>query len=426
MSWNIKKHIKGVLAKESGTVTKEHGGKRTFVLIYPNTYFVGMSNLGIHNIYRLLNEQEDIVCERAFLPEKKEFAEYKRTNTPILTIESQRPVGEFDNIIFSVAFENDIENIKPILELSKIEAGDPRLVAGGAAVTLNPELFKDIFANIVTGDFETSCHPCARGGLSSLPTACRDDIALARNVIWTQATEFGNMHLVEMQRGCPNRCKFCAAPVIYEPFRQFSMEAIINAIDVGLPHRKKIGLIGGDILAHPHFIEIAEYIHSKGGIFSPSSIRADRVTDKIAELLKQSGHKTITLAPEAGSETLRRQIGKPITDLKFFQTADCLFKHGINRIKLYFIIGLPNETEGDICNLINFAKEFKKHTSLLTIAINPFVPKKGTAFEGSQFAGVAPLKERLKAIRKGLSPIKGIGLKFESPLSALREYRHQT
>ena len=219
-------------------------------LVYPNTYYVGMSNLGVHNIYKLFNERKDVVCERAFLPEKADLIKHNRTQTPLLTVESQRPITDFDIIAFSVAFENDISNIDTIFELSGVKKGKgPKLIAGGAAVTLLPELFKERFDEIYKGDFEAS-------ELSHHRT-----IEPSHNVIWTTDTEFGSMHLVEIQRGCPHRCKFCAAPIIYHPFKQFSKEEIIAAIDFGLPHRKKIGLIGGDVLGHKDFIEIAEYIH---------------------------------------------------------------------------------------------------------------------------------------------------------------------
>jgi radical SAM superfamily enzyme YgiQ (UPF0313 family) len=234
------------------------------------------------------------------------------------------------------------------------------------------------------------------------------------------------MHLVEIQRGCPNRCKFCAAPVIYHPFKQFSKESIISAIDFGLPHRKKIGLIGGDVLAHPHFEDIAEYIHSRGATFSPSSVRADRITERTARLLKISGHRTITLAPEAGSETLRKAIGKNISDERFVEAVQTLSEQGIKQIKLYFMIGLPGETENDIKKIAGLALRLKgAGAQKITVAINPFVPKKNTALANEEFAGVALLKKKIRLIKKELSMAGGVSLKFESPLASLHEYEMQ-
>ncbi|MBI2091510.1 MAG: radical SAM protein [Deltaproteobacteria bacterium] len=416
MSWKIKSHLKQLVREEEGTVIKDFGGKRSIVLVYPNTYFVGMSNLGMHNIYRLLNEREDTACERAFLPEKNLIAEHKRTNTPVLSVESQKPISEFQKIAFSIAFENDFKNISAVLELSNIpvdktERGGryPEIIAGGAAVTLNPKLFEKICDKIVSGDFEAS-------SAEKKP---------ARSAVWTNNTEFGSMHLVEMQRGCPHRCGFCAAPIIYHPFKQFSKEEIMEAINFGLPHRKKIGLIGGDVLAHPDFEEIAEYIHSKGGSFSPSSVRADRMTPSIAALLRKSGHKTVTLAPESGSENLRKTIGKNIPDEKFFKAAEILSSNGIKQIKLYFMIGLPGETDKDIEAIGDFINEMNKADVGLKISVNPFVPKNKTQFQDERFEGVAELKRKISLLKKVLSKSRCRAVKFESPISALHEYKMQ-
>lgn len=437
MSWNIKAKLKQTLKGEEGTIIKDRGGKITYLLIYPNTYHVGMSNLGIHNVYRILNEKNDIVCERAFLPEKGDLKEHKRTNTPILSYESQSPINEFDIVAFSVAYENDIPNIQTILELSKIKKGfGPKLIVGGAAVTLNPKLFEEQFDEVIAGDFESACHPegavategsHAPGCGGSFGLRPQDDIVPGHNAIWTRDTEFGSMHLVEVQRGCPHLCRFCAAPIIYHPFKQFSYEGIIDAIDIGLPHRKKIGLIGGDVLGHKDFLDIAEYIHSKGATFSPSSVRADRITPQVAELLKISGHKTITLAPEAGSEALRRAIGKNIPDEKFFEAVSILSEHGIRQIKLYFMIGLPEESDVDIRAIVEFVKMIKGQAARgkITVAVNPFVPKVRTPFAGERFAELNELKAKISRLKKDIGKIGGVMFKAESPVQALREYEWQ-
>ncbi len=414
MSWNIKAKLKQLVQAEEGTVIKDFGGKTTYLLVYPNTYYVGMSNLGVHNVYRLLNDKDDIVCERAFLAEKADLAEHKRTGTPILSVESQRPAADFDVVAFSCSFENDLQNIRTILNISKLsKGGRQKLIIGGAVVTLNPKKFEKDFDEVITGDFEKWF------GSGIVP---------ARNAIWTRNTEFGSMHLVEVQRGCPHKCKFCSAPVIYHPFKQFSKEEIIEAIDIGLPHRKKIGLIGGDIFSHPNFVEIAEYVHSKGATFSPSSVRADRITPKIAELLKISGHKTITLAPETGSEELRRLLGKNIGDEKFFSASNVLSEYGITQLKLYFMIGLPNETAKDVEAISSFVKNLFKScpkVRRVTVAVNPFVPKPRTAFEKERFEDVAILKDKVNALKRDFSKINNVTLKIESPLASLHEYEAQ-
>ncbi len=424
MSWKAKSNLKQLLKEEVGTVIKDWGGKTSVALLYPNTYSVGMSNLGVHNVYRLLNERDDVVCERVFAPSPRPSPQ--RGEGEVFSVESQRPLADFDIVAVSIAYENDIDNLKDIFNLAKISAGTgrPRIIAGGAAATLNSQLFKGLVDEVAGGDFERTCQnppspPFSKGG--------QGGVKLAHNVIWTPNTEFGSMHLVELQRGCPHRCKFCAAPIIYNPFKQFSKEEIIAAIDLGLPHRKKIGLIGGDVFAHPDFIEVAEYIHSKSATFSPSSVRADRITPEIARLLKQSGHKTITLAPEAGSESLRKRLGKNISDEKFLHAAQILAGEGIRQFKLYFMMGLPEETDGDIEAIEVFVKKFQVSgsRSKISVSVNPFVPKRGTEFEKEAFAGVKTLKDRTNRLKKLLGKLGGVKVKIESPITALHEYELQ-
>ncbi len=425
MTWSVKSKLKQVVSREKGTIIKDWGGKITVAVVYPNTYHIGMSNLGVHNIYRLLNSRDDVVCERAFLPEKQDMEEYLRKGDKILTLETNRPLQDFDIIAFSISFENDVKNIQAISDLAGIPSDKtkrqggrhPKLVVGGAVSTLIPDIFKDLFDEVFVGDAEDSLSKLLNSGESEIIKEP------ARSVIWTDDTEFGSMHLVEMQRGCPHRCKFCAAPVIYSPFKQFSKEAIIKAIDAGIEVRKKIGLIGGDVFAHPDFEEIVSYIHSRGAVFSPSSVRADRITPAIAKLLKLSKHKTITLAPETGSEGLRKSLGKNIPDLKFFDAAKVLMEEGINQFKLYFMIGLPGETKDDIMKIADFVDNFKKPgIRTISVSANPFIPKMSTAFENEPFAGVEGLREKTSLLKKAFRGMDGVKVKIESPLTAHYEY----
>jgi radical SAM superfamily enzyme YgiQ (UPF0313 family) len=266
MNWKLVENIRQLLGDEIGTVVKDPGGKTSIALVYPNTYHVGMSNLAVHSLYKLLNDQPGIVCERAFLPDRKDIEEHRRTDTPVLTMETQRPINEFDIVAFTISFENDLLNVIPILELSKIKhrrekrtKDDPLVIAGGVAVTLNPSPLKHLMDACITGEFEAYGEDFISAlvsGKSPTPDQkfLKDlDEHPTQTVIWTPHTEFGNMHLVEIMRGCPQGCAFCATPGLYSPPRRRSFEAVMRMVDEGSKHRQKFGLIGAEIASRPCF-----------------------------------------------------------------------------------------------------------------------------------------------------------------------------
>lgn len=450
MDWKQIQRSKDILSRETGTIVKEWGGKISMALVYPNTYSVGMSNLGLHTIYKIANADPEVVCERFFLPEKD-------INGELLSIENQKRLDSFDLVAFSIPFENDYLNILPMLELAKIpfEHGKrrPVLAAGGAAVTLNPEPLARFFDLLLLGDGEESIPKLLKAlkegrDLEALHEALKDaegfylpglhdlrristaitrtlDIHPAESVIWTRGTEFGDMHLIEIQRGCHWRCMYCAAPVIYPEFRNVSFDTIKKCIDNGLQHRKKFGLIGGDPLGHPHFEEIANYIFDAGATFSLSSLRADRISPKVAEILKRAGYKTVTIAPETGTESLRNKIGKKISNQKFVDAARNLAAVDITQLKLYFMIGLPGETEVDLDAIVELTRELNQMLSVskktktlsvrTTVAIGSFVPKRGTPLEEAPFEDVSILIKKVKYLKQQLGKVPNTKVVSESP-----------
>ncbi len=161
MSWKLIERAKKRLSQERGTIRKEWGGKTTFCLAFPNRYYTGMSNLGFQTLYRLLNQRQDILCERTFLPDKEELSEYRKTDAALLSLESQRPLYDFDILAFSIPFENDYPNILAMLELAKVPLlrasrndSHPLVIAGGAAILLNPEPLSDFFHLFLIGEGE--------------------------------------------------------------------------------------------------------------------------------------------------------------------------------------------------------------------------------------------------------------------------------
>ena len=249
-----------------------------------------------------------------------------------------------------------------------------------------------------------------------------------QTVIHTPYTEFGQSSLIELQRGCQYGCKFCAECFVATPFRERNPSLIKEQILEGLKHRNKIGLIGTNLLRYPGFIELCEFIHQHQGTFSPSSLRVDDITIPVIEQLKLSGHKTIAIAPEAGSDQLRHQLNKKITNKKILETINTLAEMGTPRIKIYLMIGLPGETSHDIEKTIDLIKnanntllaQAKKQGKLtkILLSINPFVPKPRTPFQNELFSGTQELKEKTNTIKRSLLPLGNIQINHESPFSS--------
>lgn len=441
---------------EVGAVRKEWGGRLPIAIVYPNSYYVGMSNLALHLFYNYLNSDAKIVCERIFLSDDK----------TIRSEESARPLSDFEAATFTFSFEADYLNIKKILgpniSMFRKERSDhdPLLFAGGPAVTMNPSVLQDIFDVIVVGEIEDifdeltdilkerSSKNKTLDELSKIPGIYipgKNELSFISRIftkeldkypthstIWTKDTEFGHMHLVEASRGCPWRCKFCATPPIYAPYRLRSKEALWSSINHGLPHRKHIGLIGSDVLGHPDFIEIVNELTSKEIDFSVSSLRVNRLTKETAELLARTKHKRITLGIEAGTERLRSVVNKNLSDQNIFCAIKNLARSGITNVKLYFMIGLPGETEEDLRGISALTKEIRniilkerKERTMspnISVVATPFVPKKLTPFKDTDFAGIKYLNSALKILRSEFKKIPNTKLNSESPKNAYTEY----
>jgi len=466
MAWKIKERLKGLAAKEHGARAKDWGGKAPVALLYPNTYRVGMGNLAVHSIYAILNERNAIACERAFMPGRFEMHEHEMSSTPVLSIESQRRLSDFDVIALTCSFENDYLNIIPMLALSGIphraaERTDdhPLIIAGGAAPTLNPMPLSLIADAVFLGEFEAFADriipilearlpkidaiseltriPGVMIGPAKEPIARRHVDSLdpfkTETVIYSREAEFGDMHLIEVERGCPRNCRFCATPVIYGAPRRRSVRAVMAMVEEGLRHRKRIGLIGADVLSHPEFDTIAESILERGAVFSPSSVRVDAVDTGKARLLHRAGHRSISLGIEAGSEGLRRTLGKGISDERILQAVSDLARSGITRLRLYFMIGLPAETDADAAAIAAIALKVRDEvrksaprshrSTAVDLTVTPFVPKPHTPFASRPFAGEALIKQRVRALKALVGRESGIALRTDSAVDAAIEHR---
>lgn len=465
MSKKLKEKIDYLLSKEKGTVYKDPGGRINVALVYPNTYHVGMSNLGFQGIYGLLNSMKDVVCERAFLPDDRDFNEYVRTQTELFSMESKRPLNRFDIVAFSVSFENDYPNIVKILELSGIplqsserNSRHPLIIMGGVCAFFNPEPVADFFdicfigeADEMLPEFIDACKSSAdRAGILKKSKAIeglyipqfysisydRDGRIAGRHSsesapemikrryvkdlsgtkiitsIITSETEFSGMYLIEAMRGCPWNCRFCVAGRIYNPPREKKLQVIKDEVQAALARTRRIGLIGTSLSDYPH---IKDILKTPEVDFSITSLRAGTKSAELVSLMK--GHKSVSIAPEAGTERLRKVINKRITEDDILYTSKLLFSEGIETLRLYFMVGLPTETRQDTDGIINLVKKIRDASAKghITLSISTFVPKPFTPFQWHPMESISEVKERLKIIKKGLLRIKGIKVFHDVP-----------
>lgn len=476
ITWKLKKKVREALARERGTVCKEHGGRVRVCLVYPNIYSLGMTNLGFQTVYHLLNEIDACVCERAFLPDKTEQEEYSRTSTELFSYESQTPLKDFDIIAFSIPFEDDYLNIPKILKLSGVPALSrdradfiPLVVAGGVAVSLNPEPIADFVDLFLIGegegallpfidlvrelkdngetkhkalkelDFiewayvpslyefiydgirikEIKAAPKAKEKIGAAKNFDLDKFGVPQNYIHTPDTEFKDTFLMEVERGCGRGCRFCAAGFLYLPPRWRSIDKIKETVKQGIEEAGKVGLIGTAVSEYPEIKETLSYGTQIGGEVTLSSLRLDKLDTEFLDLLKKSGYKTITLAPEAG-ERMRNVVNKGLTDPEIMESIRLIAAAGFLKIKLYFLVGLPAEEDEDAEAIVDLTKRIKAEMKRgeLNLSVNPFIPKPFTPFQWHRFEDAEVIDRRLSIIKSGLSKEKGIELRALSAKDA--------
>lgn len=459
MNWQIQQILRARRAAETGAIPAGRGGTLSVCLVYPNRYNTAMSSLGFQAVYQLFNAQPDVVCERSFLPDRDELAAYEKSGETLVSLESERPLSDFDVVAFSVSFEPDFINIPRILRLARIpelaaerQGSAPLVIAGGAAFFINPEPVAAFFDLIAVGEAEGLLPRLAAylvaqrsgrrpellakaAGLPGLyvpslsvqqPVArvCAPQGSLpASSVVLTDETEFGSMFLVEVSRGCPRGCRFCVAGFVWQPFRQQPLEALQVVCAQGLQHRSTIGLVGAAVSDHRQIEELCRFIVEQGGSPSLSSLRVDRLTPGLLELLAKSGHKTVSLAPEGGSQRMRDMIRKNLTADQILEAAEAVAAAGILNLRLYFIIGLPGETDDDLEELVHLTaairervvEQARAHKRLgeITLSVNPFIPKPFTPLQWVGMCPLTELKRKVALLEKHLRPLANVRLKVE-------------
>jgi radical SAM superfamily enzyme YgiQ (UPF0313 family) len=479
-NWQYRERARQVLDREVGFVQKPHGGRLRVALAFPNTYYVGMSSLGYQTVYRLFNDIEDVVCERVFLPPKQELRDQLASAAPLLALESQTPVANFDVLAFSVSFEWDYTNVVTMLRLAGVPvraegrlSRHPLVVVGGAVTFVNPEPlapFADVVAagegevlipDLVSTLRESADRPeqliklASKRGFyipsfytvkyepdgtiaafepiagTGAPATVRkaavkatDRLDPPSTTIFTPDTEFGSRFLVEVVRGCANLCRFCWAGYNYLPVRAFPADRILELAAGARKYSGRAGLVSIALCDHPEIGRILQGLLEMGYSISPASLRLDDLTEPIVRLLRQSGERSITIAPETGSDRLRRVINKTVTNDEILSAADVIFASGIDNLKLYYMIGLPTETEDDleaICDLTVQMKDVmvkharpRGHIGRIVGSVNPLIPKPGTAYQWIPMEDPAVTDKKGRRLRHLLAGIDNVYFNIKS------------
>ena len=456
---------------ETGVIRKNWNGKTSIVLVFPNHYAVGLPNLGFQAVYRLLNSMDSVVCERAFLPESP---------GTVVSVESNSNLENFDIIAFSISFENDYLNLLTILEnvgipllSSQRHDSHPLVIAGGVACFINPEPiahFIDCFligeaelllprfigcvesssnrsdlltelAHKVPGAYIPAFYEdrySSDGVLESLTPVGKsppprkitrvhvphlDDMP-THSVVITPHSSFGDMCLIEVSRGCSHGCRFCSAGFVYRPPRFRPLPLLQECIRKGAEMSSRIGLVGAAVSDIPGLGFLCDQAREIGVQLSFSSLRADALTSELVASMAQSRVKTATIAPDAGSERMRRVINKGITEFQILNATTELVSAGIPNLKLYFMVGLPTETIEDVEAIVTLCQKVKDaflessrvlgHIGEMTISVNAFIPKPATPFQWAAMDAMPLLKKKLAMIFRGLKHVPNVRVEANS------------
>ena len=467
------KDRKAKLDAEIGTIRKHWRDRVRVALVYPNHYRAAMANLGFQTVYRLLNAMDHVVCERAFLPEST------GSDGPVVSLESGVRLSDFHCIAFSLSFENDYPNVLTILKKAALPLRSalrgttlPLVIAGGVAVFLNPEPLAPFFDCFLLGEAETLLTPFFQrfdphrdrrslliemaqevagvyvpafyreqygedGTLKSfapveaVPEKIKRVYAAGlektnpASTVVTPRSSFEDAFLIEVSRGCHHGCRFCAAGYLYRPPRVRPLSLLMDGLRKGAGLTQKIGLMGTAVSDLPDLKALCAEGRKQDLQLSFSSLRADALDDDLVAALRSGRLKTAAIAPETGSERMRRVVNKGLDEADILSAAEKLVAGGIPNLKLYFMVGLPTETDADIGAIVDMIKQIKHrflrssrgkgHMGTITVSLNSFVPKPFTPFQWVAMDEVAVLKQKIKKVKTGLRKVANVRVHADVP-----------
>ncbi|KZX17803.1 coproporphyrinogen III oxidase [Methanobrevibacter cuticularis] len=436
-----------------------------FASVYPNLYRTAMSSLGYQIIYGMINDREDCWCERVIYPNTR-------------SIESNSPLKDFDIISFTLQYEQDYFNVLEILKKANIPIKKkdreckndnyPLIIAGGPCATSNPLPLTDFIDIFIIGEAEVildkflnkyqelndpkkeiasfldikgiyiSDNPCEKAIVSKMdkayhvvkPIITKTDDPKEKKEF---SPVFGNSILLNVSRGCTRGCRFCMSGYMYRPIRETSLKKLLNVAELARANtdENKVSLIGAAVSDYSKIDELTHELLERGFQISTPSLRIESITDETLTSLKLSGAKTITIAPESISK-LRQSINKNITNEKIEEVIKNSIELGLN-LKLYFLIGLPNETKEDIIELASYIKYLNSlkynsqkttnsklipHSNSIKFSVNPLIPKPHTPLQWEGY-DINTMKSKIKYLRSNL---KKIAIRFDSAKMGLLQY----
>ncbi len=429
ISESTRRLIRERLAAERGRIEKH--APLAVALTYPSPYAVGMSSLGYQRVYRAIQALPGAYAERVFLPDAgdRPGAEIERP----VSYESLRELGEFPIIALSVAYEIELAGLVRMLDASGIPAlaserdeRQPFVLGGGPLTFSNPLVLAPFCDAIVVGEAEELIAPvldavasaptrsAALAALSRLshvyvpalhgttipPTAAADDALLpAWSQIRTPHTELSDMLLIETERGCSRGCTYCVMRrTTNGGMRIVDHEVVLEAIP---KDERKVGLVGAAVSDHPKIVQIVSALADRGTQVGLSSLRPDRLPDAFVEALRRAGYRTLTTALDGASQRLRDLIERRGREPHYLAAAESARRHGLDRLKLYLMLGVPTETDDDIDECARFVSELSRILPV-ALGIAPFCAKKNTPLDRMPFAGIDTVERRLARLRRGL------------------------
>jgi radical SAM superfamily enzyme YgiQ (UPF0313 family) len=430
-SVQLRDRIRQRLADERGRIVKQ--APFTVALCYPSPYRVGMSSLGYQRIYRALMDAPGLACERAFLDDECEADAARPPERPV-TYESSRPIEDLPVLAFSVAYELEIGGMIRMLVAAGIPAlrsergpEHPLVVAGGPLTFSNPAPLGAIADAVVVGEADARCVDVMRtlegtvgrdAQLEALarvphvfvpalqvvlpPVGAEDDAVLpACSTIRTPHTELSDMFLVETERGCSRGCTYCVMRRSTNGgMRIVPADVVLGAIP---QDARRVGLVGAAVSDHPSIVGIVNALADRGCHVGLSSLRPDKLArgEDFVMALARVGYRTLTTAMDGTSERVRETLDRRARPQHLLRCAELAKKHGMDRLKLYLMIGTPGETDGDVDECVRFATELSRIVPM-ALGIAPFCPKRNTPLDGAPFAGIAVVDARLDRLRRGL------------------------